>query len=773
MSPAVTLTAQVTVLLLLALGLAWFMRRGSARTLHILWTATFALVLVLPLLGILAPSWDVPILPARDGEPRRPAVEAPAVTEAPAVAETPVATDAAAVTEAAAVALPRASAEVPGSVAAGSRDRPGGATGRQVGSSSSLIRVLFIVWALGCAISLISLAAGALRLRALVRAALPLRDPVLRRQADAIRKRLRIRAEVQLLSSDIAPTPMTGGLWKPVILLPAEAVKWSPERRAAVLTHELIHVRRRDVLRQLVRRIVLALYWFHPLGWIAVRRAEIASEKACDEEVLSLGARPSDYARLLLRLATARGRRPNVLALPLVKTSQLETRIVAILKRRRPRPSVTRTAVTLMIVGSAGVSLACVRPVPFDEAPVPPRETQVPPREAQVPHRETGVARVAARSVAIPAPPEHKLAVLVDVEPQADGTIRMSTGPGPRASVDRLSRQEIQCPWAGSNSISTMRVSGGLRVTGWNGGDRTIERSVAGMDLCMRTHGNVVMSDDGTEVRAVGADSWLLLESREDETRRLVITEGPAGIEYEWSVDGARRTFDAEARRWHDLMLEIMSGYQEAMEIRGEESALRGRMSGHRGHVSGLRGRMSGHRGHVSGLRGRISGYRGHVSGLRGRMSGHRGHVSGLRGRISSYRGRISPLTAAMRLTAKAETRAALEAEVQEWESRIRQTEEEVAAYDLDGKIEALEQQIAAYDLEGKVRELERQIEDYDLSGKIAAFEAEIEAYDLEGKTREIERLIEEVDADRRVEEIERSLEDEIAALRRLLGSTG
>ncbi|WP_420637222.1 hypothetical protein [Candidatus Palauibacter sp.] len=253
------------------------------------------------------------------------------------------------------------------------------------------------------------------------------------------------------------------------------------------------------------------------------------------------------------------------------------------------------------------------------------------------------------------------------------------------------------------------------------------------------------MSDDGTEVRAVGADSWLLLESREDKTQRLVITEGPGGIEYEWSVDDVRRTFDAEARQWHDLMLRIMNGYQEVMEIRGEEST----------------------------LRGRISGYRGHVSGLRGRISGYRGHVSGLRGRISSYRGRISSLNAAMRLAARAETRAALEAELQELESRMRQTEEEIAAYDLDGKVQELEEEIAAYDAEGKTREVEQQIEDYDASGKVAAIEVEIEAYDLEGKTREIERLIEEVDADRRIEEIEGSLEDEVAALRRLAGSTG
>ena len=726
---AVALTAQVTLLLLLTLALAWSGRRGSSRTLHLLWTATFALVLALPALGLLGPSWEVPLLPARGGEPapasipgsveaagRIPALEIDRTREALVLAE-----------------RARLAARVGGA----------GSAPASAGTGRSAVRIVWIVWMMGCGLSLVSLAVAALRLRRLVRAARPVRDPEWVRQAEALRSQLGLRGEIRLLVSGAVATPMTGGLRRPVILLPESAVSWSRERRAVVLAHELIHVRRRDVLRQLMRRIVLALYWFHPLGWLAARRAEVASEKACDEEVLALGARPSDYARLLLRLASARGRRPNVLALPLVKTSQLEERIVAILKRSRPRPSVTRTAVTLAIVGSAGVSVAAAHPIPFDEAPVPTHEATL--------------ARAAAPSAAIQAPLEHELGVPAAVQPEP---------PGPM-------RQEIQCPWAGSDSIRTMRVSGGLRVTGWNHGDRTIERSVAGMYLCMRAHGNVVMSDDGTEVRAVGADGWLLLESREDKTQRLVITEGPGGIEYEWSVDDVRRTFDAEARQWHDLMLRIMNGYQEVMEIRGEESTLRGRISAHRGHVSSLRGRISAHRGQVSSLRGRISAHRGHVSSLRGRISAHRGHFSSLRGQISAYRGRISSLNAAKRLTARAETRAALEDELRELESRIRQTEAEVAAYDLDGKVQEVEQQIAAYDAEDKAREVEQQIEDYDVSGKVAAIEAEIEAYDIEGKGREIERLIEEVDADRRIEEIEGSLEDEIAALRRLVGSTG
>ena len=97
---------------------------------------------------------------------------------------------------------------------------------------------------------------------------------------------------------------MTGGFRKAVILLPASSATWESERRTVVLMHEVVHVRRRDALRQLLSGIVLSLYWFHPLGWVASRLAAASREEACDERVLELGSRPSEYARHLMSLAT-------------------------------------------------------------------------------------------------------------------------------------------------------------------------------------------------------------------------------------------------------------------------------------------------------------------------------------------------------------------------------------------------------------------------------------------------------------------------------------
>ena len=333
---AAGLTGKVTLLLLLALALGWLGRRGSPGTLHLLWTTTFALVLALPLLGLFAPSWNVRILPAPGSESPLPAAASSPVFEAAAVT-TP---------EAVAVRGPQTlDVSNPSAVSA-------------AGQSSPFFRnpfsILFFAWVLGCAVSLTSLAARTLRLRALVHAARPLQDPNWLGQAAVLRRRMGIRGEVRLLTSVDVATPMTGGWRKPVILLPEAATDWSPDQRDVVLTHELIHVRRRDALRQFMRRIAVAVYWFHPLGWLAARRADLASERACDDEVLALGARPSEYAGFLLLMASAYRPPPKVLALPLVKPSQLERRIVSILNCERPRASVARSAVAVIVLGVSG-----------------------------------------------------------------------------------------------------------------------------------------------------------------------------------------------------------------------------------------------------------------------------------------------------------------------------------------------------------------------------------------------------------------------------------
>ena len=70
----------------------------------------------------------------------------------------------------------------------------------------------------------------------------------------------------------------------------------------AILAHELCHVRRRDNLAAAIHMVVEALFWFHPLVWWVGARLVEERERACDEEVLSLGNAPEVYAEGILRI---------------------------------------------------------------------------------------------------------------------------------------------------------------------------------------------------------------------------------------------------------------------------------------------------------------------------------------------------------------------------------------------------------------------------------------------------------------------------------------
>ncbi len=81
-------------------------------------------------------------------------------------------------------------------------------------------------------------------------------------------------------------TPAVTGLWKPALLLPPAWLERPPTRRDAhALLHELTHVARRDLWLDEACALLRALFWFHPLVWVAAARVRALSELACDQAV--------------------------------------------------------------------------------------------------------------------------------------------------------------------------------------------------------------------------------------------------------------------------------------------------------------------------------------------------------------------------------------------------------------------------------------------------------------------------------------------------------
>src|SRR6185503_570151 len=124
--------------------------------------------------------------------------------------------------------------------------------------------------------------------------------------------------------------PVTCGWTRPTVLLPSDAAHWTDGDLRRALVHEIEHVRRGDWAVYLAARVACAVFWFHPLVWIALRQLCLEAERTCDDAVLQ-NAEGTEYAEQLVQLARRMSSAPGAPVLAMASRSQLSTRITAIL----------------------------------------------------------------------------------------------------------------------------------------------------------------------------------------------------------------------------------------------------------------------------------------------------------------------------------------------------------------------------------------------------------------------------------------------------------
>lgn len=323
----ISILGKATIVLTLGLTAAWLAGRSRASVRHLLLVVTFGMLLVLPVIILATPgvTIDVPV--------SRPVASAVAVSALPTSG--PLA--------------PRAN---PG------RSQP--ENGRW--SLLSWPQVVRLAWVGGTLILFISLAAGLWRLRRVRRNGLPWPD--LRELTQPLAAECGIRRSVEVLLHEDIPAPLTCGLWRPAIILPAEARNWGEVHLRRALIHELEHIRRGDWAIQLVARATCACYWFHPLVWVAWRRLGLEAERACDDAVVQNSER-ADYAEQLVLLAQQMSNAHARPALGMANRSDLSTRVAAILdgNQRRGRVGLMAAAVAMSVAAILVLAIAPVRAV--------------------------------------------------------------------------------------------------------------------------------------------------------------------------------------------------------------------------------------------------------------------------------------------------------------------------------------------------------------------------------------------------------------------------
>ena len=161
-----------------------------------------------------------------------------------------------------------------------------------------------------------------------------------------------------------------------------------------VLAHECAHLRRRDPFWLAVSQCFLALQWFNPLAWAAVKNYRLASERAADDAVLVATQDAPAYAGLLVACARVRAALPPVLC-AMASPSTVGQRVEHILNEAADRrragvlwPAAWVAAFHLVAAGVLWISpVLAIAQEPVAEAPAEP---PLPPDAGPAPATDPG-----------------------------------------------------------------------------------------------------------------------------------------------------------------------------------------------------------------------------------------------------------------------------------------------------------------------------------------------------------------------------------------------
>ena len=514
------LLAKLTLILMLGIIVTATLRSFGPSLRHLVLFATIASGLALPFVMLMSPQWNVPVLPQSSSTLLSSAIGLASGVTVDHRQSNPFADSR----------LVKGTTNAPTSNSALTAkviDAGAATTAADRRRLLSDLPLIPLIWLLGVVAVIGWLAIGRIRLRRIAATSWPLDDSDWRRILDEERRDAGVTQPVLLYSSSVVSTPLTWGSRAPVILVPEDAVDWSEAHRRIVLRHELAHVARGDSFSQLVAGLVCALYWFHPLVWVAERRLRAECERACDDNVVSLGTPAAEYAAHLLEVArSARAfGAPGFLSVAMARPSQLEGRLLAVLNESRRRVSLSRAARPAAALLSALVliPLAAFRPVP--KADKPPSD-RVAPSTSTSTSPSTSTSKGSTERFKSPrpapaaaAPSIHSAKVAPATEPATTTSVAWTTNTASASSPlsSSAASSNVATPALGKQADTTFQLSvparsagtlsldlktgGNVTITGWDRAEVAVRASLGGRDW-RATEVSLTPSDAGARLKS-------------------------------------------------------------------------------------------------------------------------------------------------------------------------------------------------------------------------------------------------------------------------------
>ncbi len=123
---------------------------------------------------------------------------------------------------------------------------------------------------------------------------------------------LEIATNVCLKVSNKITSPLTIGVFKPIILIPFAAINsLSPTQIEAIILHELAHIKRKDYLINLLLLSIDVFMFFNPFSRLIKKQIFFEREICCDDIVLKYQYQKSVYVEALVTIASLQVKHSN------------------------------------------------------------------------------------------------------------------------------------------------------------------------------------------------------------------------------------------------------------------------------------------------------------------------------------------------------------------------------------------------------------------------------------------------------------------------------
>ncbi len=162
--------------------------------------------------------------------------------------------------------------------------------------------------------------------------------------------------KVIVKESDCIDTAVTYGVIKPIIILPK--FDFSRLQLQYVLTHEMVHIQKHDIILKHLLILIHIIFWYNPLVHIMINKATEDIEISTDEKVVKMMGieHRKGYAMTLIKILETKSRF-TLCNNNFSNKNILEERIVNIMKIKTLRKKTCAlAAVALLLVGSLALT---------------------------------------------------------------------------------------------------------------------------------------------------------------------------------------------------------------------------------------------------------------------------------------------------------------------------------------------------------------------------------------------------------------------------------